>query len=220
MYTSASVSATRRPPTRRTQEERSAATREALMEATIECLVDYGYAGTTTTRVAQRAGLSRGAQMHHFQRKAPLVVAALLHLAERRRRELLERAEQELRSGEDQMAAGIELLWSLFSGPLFTAAIELWIAARTDAELREALLPAEREIGRGARRTLRKLFLATGGDEDAVRRVEIAIDMAANAMRGMALQQLLAPSPERIEHQMDFLKDLFSRYLDIGRQPT
>jgi hypothetical protein len=139
---------------------------------------------------------------------------------ERRRRELLERAEQELRSGEDQMAAGIELLWSLFSGPLFTAAIELWIAARTDAELREALLPAEREIGRGARRTLRKLFLATGGDEDAVRRVEIAIDMAANAMRGMALQQLLAPSPERIEHQMDFLKDLFSRYLDIGRQPT
>jgi AcrR family transcriptional regulator len=214
MYNSPPVSAA----TRRTQEERSAATREALMDATIECLVDYGYAGTTTTRVAQRAGLSRGAQMHHFQRKAPLVVAALLHLAERRRRELMERAERELVRAGDTTAAGIELLWSLFSGPLFTAAIELWIAARTDAELREALLPAEREIGRGARRTLRKLFLATGGDEDAVQRVEIAIDMAANAMRGMALQQLLEPNPARLERQLSFLKDLFSTYLDIGRQ--
>src|SRR5439155_19309262 len=76
MYTAPPMAATRR-----TQEERSAATREALMDATIDCLVDYGYAGTTTTRVAARARLSRGAQMHHFQRKAPLVVAAPLHLA-------------------------------------------------------------------------------------------------------------------------------------------
>jgi AcrR family transcriptional regulator len=183
-------------------------------------LVDYGYAGTTTTRVAERAGLSRGAQMHHFQRKAPLVVAALLHLAERRRRELLDRAEQELAAGGNQTEAGIELLWSLFSGPLFTAAIELWIAARTDPELRDALLPVEREIGRGARRTLRKLLLKTGSGEEAVQRVEIAIDMAANAMRGMALQQLLEPSPARLERQLDFLKELFSSYLDTGRQPA
>jgi AcrR family transcriptional regulator len=190
------------------------------MDATIECLVDYGYAGTTTTRVAERAGLSRGAQMHHFQRKAPLVVAALLHLAARRRRELLASVERDLADVEDQSAAAIDLLWSLFSGPLFTAAIELWIAARTDTELREALLPAEREIGRGARKTCRELFLATGGDEEAAQRVEIAIDMAANAMRGMALQQLLEPSPARLERQLIFLKDLFSTYLDIGRQPA
>lgn len=213
MYTSATVHRIRR-----TQEERSAATREALMDATIACLVDHGYAGTTTIRVAERAGMSRGAQMHHFQRKAPLVVAALLHLAERRQRELLEHAERELTSVDDHSAAAIDLLWSLFSGPLFTAAIELWIAARTDPELREALIPVEREIGRGARRTLRELFLATGGDEDAVSRVELAIDMAANAMRGMALQQLLEPSPARIERQLSFLKDLFSSYLDTGRQ--
>jgi AcrR family transcriptional regulator len=190
------------------------------MDATIDCLVEYGYAGTTTTRVAERAGLSRGAQMHHFQRKAPLVVAALLHLAERRRRELLERAERELSGVDDQSSAAMDLLWSLFSGPLFTAAIELWIAARTDAELREALLPVEREIGRGARRTCRELFLATGGDEEAVQRVEIAVDMAGNAMRGMALQQLLEPNPARCQRQLSFLKDLFSSYLDIGRQPA
>jgi AcrR family transcriptional regulator len=193
----------------RTQEQRSAATRAALLDATIDCLIDYGYAGTTTTRVAERAGVSRGAQMHHFQRKAPLVVAALLRLAERRRRELLDRAERELPEHADP-AAALDLLWSTFSGPLFTAALELWMAARTDPELAEHLLPAEREIGRGARETARRL--CSGEDLD------LALELAANAMRGIALQQLLNPSPSRCERQLDFLKQTISTHLTPERQ--
>ncbi|MGA8126368.1 MAG: helix-turn-helix domain-containing protein, partial [Mycobacterium sp.] len=54
---------------RRTQAERSAAMRTRLLDATIECLVSYGYAGTTTPRVAERAGVTRGAQIHHFRSK-------------------------------------------------------------------------------------------------------------------------------------------------------
>jgi AcrR family transcriptional regulator len=195
----------------RTQEERSAATRAALLDATIDCLIEYGYAGTTTTRVAERAGVSRGAQMHHFQRKAPLVVAALLRLAERRRRELIERAERELPEDPDA-AAALDILWSTFSGPLFTAALELWIAARTDPELAEHLLPAEREIGRGARATARALCPGTDPD--------LALELAANAMRGIALQQLLNPSPARRERQLDFLKQTLSTHLTPERQPA
>jgi AcrR family transcriptional regulator len=192
-----------------TQQERSSATRAALLDATIDCLIDYGYAGTTTTRVAERAGVSRGAQMHHFQRKAPLVVAALLRLAERRRRELLDRAQTELPDDPDPDAA-LDIMWSTFSGPLFTAALELWIAARTDPELAEHLLPAEREIGRGARKTARELCPGTDPDR--------ALELAANAMRGIALQQLLNPSPARCERQLDFLKQTLSAHLTPERQ--
>ena len=195
----------------RTQEERSSTTRAALLDATIDCLVAYGYAGTTTTRVAERAGVSRGAQMHHFQRKAPLVVAALLRLAERRRRELLERAERELPDHPDPEAA-LDILWSTFSGPLFTAALELWMAARTDPELAEHLLPAEREIGRGARRTARELCRVNG------EAVDLALELAGNAMRGIALQQLLNPSVARRERQLDFLKASISAHLTPERQ--
>ncbi len=217
------------PKRRRTQEERSNATREALLDATIDCLVDYGYAGTTTTRVAERAGLSRGAPMHHYQRKAPLVVAALLHLASKRRRELVERARRELpstaaRSGDgtakaDPVAAAVDLLWSTFSGPLFTAALELWIAARTDDELREALLPVEREIGRGARRTAYALYQDAGiDDEEIARRIGPAVELAGNAMRGMALQQLLDSSPARLDRQLKTLKDVLTSYLTANDQ--
>src|SRR5690242_18826761 len=71
------------PKQRRTQEERSSATRERLLDATVDCLIEYGYAGTTVARIAERAGVTRGAQVHHYPTKADLVLAALRHLAEK-----------------------------------------------------------------------------------------------------------------------------------------
>ncbi len=80
------------PTTRRSQAERSSATREALLDATIAWLVEDGYANTTTSRVAERAGVSRGAHLHHFQTRQALVAAAIEHLARRRSEELLRAA--------------------------------------------------------------------------------------------------------------------------------
>src|SRR5712664_3809714 len=72
---------------RRTQEERSAATRGRLLDATLECLSELGYARTTTTEIAERGGVSRGAQLHHFPTKSELVTEAMGHLFDRRDQE-------------------------------------------------------------------------------------------------------------------------------------
>ena len=64
---------------RRTQEERTAAMRERLLNATVECLYELGYAKTTTTAIVERAGVSRGAQLHHFPTKADLAIAHNAH---------------------------------------------------------------------------------------------------------------------------------------------
>ena len=68
---------------RRTQAERRAATRAALLQAAIDTLVEEGYAAMTTRRVAERAGVSQGTQMHYFPTKTAFVGEALRHLAER-----------------------------------------------------------------------------------------------------------------------------------------
>ena len=73
-------------PLRRTNAERSAATQARLLDATIESLVELGWAATSTTEVVRRAGVSRGAQVHHFPTKEDLVLAALDYLLERRLR--------------------------------------------------------------------------------------------------------------------------------------
>ena len=132
-------------PQRRTQEERREATRAALLDATIDCLVDYGYSATTTTKVVERAGVSRGAQVHHFPTKAELVSEAVRRLAERRLREIRDEIEK-LPKGVKRRDATLDLLWHQHSGPLFAASIELWVAARSDKELRASLLPVEREV--------------------------------------------------------------------------
>lgn len=72
------------PAARSRQADRSAGTRQALLDATVMCLVEDGYVGTTGPAIADRAGLSRGAQLHHFGTRDQLVVAAVEHLAQMR----------------------------------------------------------------------------------------------------------------------------------------
>src|SRR4051795_6622477 len=95
---------------RRTQAERSATTRAALLDATVASLVEVGYANTTTTGIAERAGVSRGAQMHHFPAKADLVAHAVEHLAEKRI-ELLRSAVECLDGRADRIGGALDLLW-------------------------------------------------------------------------------------------------------------
>ncbi|WP_228551753.1 TetR/AcrR family transcriptional regulator [Mumia zhuanghuii] len=132
--------------TRTTQGERSRLMRQRLLEATVESLVDVGWSGTTTTVVSQRAGVSRGAQLHHFPSKQALVIAAVEHLTERRRDEMASAVEELPAQGRTR--AVLDVLAAQFVSPVFFAALELWVAARTDPELRDAVGPLERRVGR------------------------------------------------------------------------
>lgn len=176
------------PRIRRTQEERSAETRARLLDATIASLVEVGYAGTTTTVVCERAGVSRGAQVHHFPRKQDLVVAAVAHLAARRAAELRAKAEAlTVAAGSDRLEALLDQITEAFGGPLFDAALELWVAARTDAELHRSLLQFERVAGRG----LAQLWREVAGDLASAARFDAVLQLTMHLARGMALQKIL-----------------------------
>jgi AcrR family transcriptional regulator len=120
----------RRPP-RRTQESRSKAAREKLLQATIDVLQERGYSGLTTKEVAQRAGFSNGALMHHFSTKADLVIAAGAHIYERHiengRKVALSAAAR-----KDPLNAFIDDCVDVYLGPSFIPTTEMMIAARTD----------------------------------------------------------------------------------------
>jgi AcrR family transcriptional regulator len=187
--------------TTRTQAERSAATREALLNATIVCLVEDGYANTTTARVAERAGVSRGAHLHHFQTRSALVAAAVEHLRARRAEELFAAADA-LPSGPERIAEGLDLLWSSYSSPLFQGALDLWSAGRTDAELREHLVAIERDFDRQTLKLARRLF------PDAAERPEFErlIEFSISAIRGLTLLDTLHPGRERSRRQWPFCR--------------
>lgn len=112
--------------------------RERLLEATVECLVDFGYTGTTTTAVVKRAGVSRGAILHHFPTKQDLVTTAVEYVLDKRNAAFVQRFASSLPPRRDErfVDALMQALWTEVDGPLFFAWLELIVAARTDPELR------------------------------------------------------------------------------------
>jgi AcrR family transcriptional regulator len=162
-----------------------------LMEATVECLVELGWAGTTTTVVSRRAGVSRGAQLHHFPSKQALVVAALEHLTELRREEM--RASAATLPAQHRMRAALDILASQFVSPVFFAALELWVAARTDAELQESVGPLERRIGRETHAYAVELL---GVDETAGDNRQL-VQATLDLLRGLGLAASLTDDTRR-----------------------
>ena len=62
------------------QAQKSAMTRDRILDATINCFINLGYTNVTTAKVASTAGVSRGAMLHHFPSKTELIQAAVEYL--------------------------------------------------------------------------------------------------------------------------------------------
>jgi AcrR family transcriptional regulator len=181
-------------PTRTPQRERSRATQLRLLDATVDCLIEHGWSGTTTTLVAERAGLSRGAQLHHYPTKAALVLAAIDHLTERRGAELrAEAARLDTASTRDRVDRVVDLLAASFTGPLFAAALELWMAARTDPALRAAVVPLEARVGRD----MHHLAVSLLGADETRPGVRQAVQATLDLLRGLGVANLLTDDTQR-----------------------
>nr|WP_042186002.1 TetR/AcrR family transcriptional regulator [Kibdelosporangium sp. MJ126-NF4] len=196
----------------RTQQERRERTRSALLDATVDCLVDLGYSGTTVHEICRRAGLSRGAQQHHFTTKAELMAAAVEHLFRRLREEV--GGALVAPPGPRRVQEAIDLLWRGFSGKLSTAALELWVAARTDDELRRSMLPIDRALGRS---TL-EIYREAAGVDVPDERLETLYWLTVNLTRGLALDAMIGGDPARQARLLDEWKAIAaSVYHDVGR---
>ena len=182
---------------RKPQGERTRAMRLRLMDATVDCLSELGWAGTTTTEVSQRAGVSRGAQLHHFPSKQDLVVAAVEHLTGRRRDELAHTVENLPTAGRTR--AVLDALGAQFTGPVYFAALELWVAARTDAELLKAVAPLERRVGRDTHKYAVELFGIDESLGDNRQLVQATLDL----LRGLGLAASLSDDTARRNKLLD-----------------
>jgi AcrR family transcriptional regulator len=183
---------------RRTQAERSAAMRTRLLDATIECLVSYGYAGTTTPRVAQLAGVTRGAQIHHFRSKEDLVVAAIEHLAQQRAQAAI-RELGRVQASPDPIATILDFLWEAHQGPMFTAAVELWVAARTDPVLAQHIERVEPVVNS----TLISAIAQLVPDHPAQRKIRNIVYTAMDALRGILVVNFVDRDPARARRRWD-----------------
>ncbi|WP_327324356.1 TetR/AcrR family transcriptional regulator [Streptomyces sp. NBC_01210] len=168
------------------KQDRSRATRQRLLEAAVSCLAERGWAGSTVSVVAERAGVSRGAAQHHFPTREDLFTAAVEYVAEERSQALRELATQD-------RTALVAALVDLYTGPLFRAALQLWVAASNEEQLRSRVTELEARVGRETHRIAVQLLNADESRPGVRETVQGLLDMA----RGLGLANLLTDDTAR-----------------------
>ena len=186
------------------QAQKSAATSKLILESAIRCFVELGYAGTTTTAIAQRAGLSRGAMLHHFPSKIDVFSGAIEYLHGKRLRAFRRAMARTPPEGADRVMLGVKAFWAHVRHPMFVAFFELSVAARTDPELAAILAPSHQSFEREWYQTAREVFPEWKGRGE---RFDLALDLSRYVLEGMAIRFMTEPDEGRAEQMINYLAD-------------
>lgn len=186
----------------KTHVERSAVTRTKLVEAAIYCLHKYGYAATTTTMVAERAALSRGAMLHQFGTKVDLMLAVARHVVEMQN-DFYRQALRRYPRGEERFIGLTDVTWEAMSGPPAMALLEIMMASRSDPALSERFPPLAAELVEsqkaGAWETARQAGITDRAAVDALAVLNRA------AMQGLSILLMFTQDPAELKPAMDLL---------------
>lgn len=172
------------------QAEKSLATRNQILDATVQCLVELGFTQTTTEKIAQKAGVSRGAMTHHFKSRADVFNAAAEYVTDLRAAEYEDAVKRiKLPPGNtptfESMLETLEVLQKYYYGrPSFLALQELQRGARTDRELHQVLDPLEQRLDERKSATLLKRFPYWA---DYPETSEVLRDLFFHSLKGVAI---------------------------------
>jgi AcrR family transcriptional regulator len=186
------------------RQARSRATRKRLLRACVASLCQQGLAGTTTTEVCRRAGVSQGALFKHFPSKDALLAAAVEDLfaslvAEYRR------GLAAVSASEDRVRAAVHLLWEIMTRPALQAVFELMAAGRCDAALRDALEAVQLRHRENLGAAARELFPQAAGDGAAF---DAMLDVVLSAMQGASLGALVLQDAAADAQRLELLTSL------------
>lgn len=185
------------------QQTKSHLTRTTILDAAVSVIYDLGYANTTTEAVARRAGVSRGAMLHHFPNRQQLIEATVLHLNEQRL-SMFAREESEVQKGAEysRVEEGIDTLWRQLNTPNFIVFQELKMASRTDSQLAGVLLPALKEFDACMLDATREIFPDLALSESFTR----ANHLAGLILEGLATARMIDGPEIPVEMMLDWLK--------------
>ena len=194
-------------------QQRSLETRQLLMEATIDCICDMGFHRASTNEIVRRAGVSRGAMLHHYPTKRDLLVAAFAWVHE----EISADVEALVRDAQQNDFEWSNLLDEMmtryFSGRTWEAFVEIMVGARTDSALQNQLRPIVADYYDRIDYVWQTHFTTDLLDND----VATLINLSLCVLRGMAFQMLIRDDPDYYQNMMAQWKTMIAPL--IHRRP-
>ena len=185
------------------QARKSEATRNQIITAAIRCIVESSYSNTTTMRIAEKAGLSRGAMLHHFPSKIDIIRAVVEYL-HNKRIQAFRRSIRGIPEGADRVRLAVRSYWEHVNHPLYIAIFELAVAARTDEELRDILQPAQKAFDLEWYKTAREVFPEWQSDPQAF---DLALNLTQQMMEGMSISHFTHVRQIDEEQLLNYLEE-------------
>lgn len=179
---------------------RAAKTRGKLLDATAELLAERGYSRLSTAAVAERAGVAHGTLFKHFPTKSALMAATTERVLEDVVGQFLGMA-REFAGQPEPIDQALRAVWSLFRSERLQATLELYVAARTDEALREALRPIF-TTHRSAFLSAARALLPASADES---HFESNVTGILATLLGGALLWSVVPEPEFFQSELAFV---------------
>ena len=197
------------------QAQKSAMTRERILEAVVDCFITEGYTHVTTAKVAKSAGVSRGAMLHHFPSKTELIRATVEYLHDKLLEDYTIRvnAIPKKLTGAARRRAGLEAYWGHLNSDLFMTYHELCVAGRTDPELKDILEASMIRFEEHVAQSNSVLF-SEWNDRGEV--YLLAMDVAKFMMEGMAISQMTSQQQERVDRMINYLADRMEEIFEEG----
>lgn len=193
----------------KTQFQKSENTRQRLIRAAVEMIAEVGYAAATTTLISQRAGVTRGAFQHHFRSKNEVMLAILNEMSERVNVGL--EAEPLAALPLDQrIDVLLDHYYRAYGTKLHFAAIQIWLNALRDPELRRSVHLGLNMVDRAILDAWRATFPETDLDDRklmAVRRVIIS------AIRGSTIHDMWSNEKDNSANDLAVLKGFLKLHL-------
>jgi AcrR family transcriptional regulator len=198
---SRSKAATKRSQ-RRTQAERSALTREKVIRAVVDCVVEEGLHNTTAARIAERSGVTWGAIVHQFGDKDSLLLAVVERSFENLSRSLHESLAAGSQTPSERVSLLIDETWRRLNAPSFRAFLEIVLNSRiaTDRTLKTRQEEIVVTLTRDIWSDLFGEFEVSAGGIDTARKLTFA------TLLGMAIQGMLGPRKPRFSREIETLK--------------
>jgi AcrR family transcriptional regulator len=196
------VTAPELPPNK--HQERSMRTRALLLDAAIESLSEGGYAHASTADISERAGVTRGAFLHHFHTRTELFSQAIDHLTAQQR-DAVRRCADTVSATTPPADALVVLVSSMTAGELGRASVELYVAIRHEDDLREHMLRVQHDLTHDVLAIAEKLI----GARTSLDRLQDAFWMTINLVRGTIVDDMLGRNPA---HR----KEMLARWTDLA----
>ncbi len=197
---------------RRTQAERSREMRTRILDAAVTVLRRKGYAQFRTADVAKAAGVSRGAQLHHFATKEKLVYATMEHMFHNVLETSRGRA-RALRKGQDPLERVVADAREFFFSDSFFVALDIGTSI-TDARVRRKHMVMVRGARLPAEQAWLQALVASGVPE---RVADDVLWLTLGLVRGLAVRMLWQNEPAHFDRLLALWRGIVGSYIEQSR---